>query len=158
MTSQASSSATRLYSFRHKAQFFYNQFIIVNQSCLSVVNLISNGNLFTSTVSLFQSFFCTLGYLKTYLEACYFQDVYNCFNDNPGPSLPLSKGNHFKLVRILFASLIAVTVQCHFGDIGYHFPLRFCFIDSIKFDKAGKSFVQPKIIPPSHSNQVAEPL
>ena len=42
-----------LYGFRHKAQFFYNQFIIVNQSCLSVVNLISNGNLFTSTVSLF---------------------------------------------------------------------------------------------------------
>ena len=64
------------------------------------MNLISNGNLFTSTVSLFQSFFCTLGYLETYLEACYFQDVYNCFNDNPARPFRYQKRTTLNLLEL----------------------------------------------------------
>ena len=39
-----------------------------------------------------------------------------------------------------------------------HVPIRVDMIDADVLDVAGKSFIQPQIVPPFHRHQISEPL
>ena len=65
------------------------------------------------------------------------------------------KGQH---VKRLVAAWEKWVIKWNYEINNYHFPVWIDFIESEVHESVCKSFIQPKIVPPSHRHHVPEPL